>query len=80
MSLPLLGADFLTEATWSSEIARRLSTSANAAFRTVISSSCCCTLSSKAESRSWTSDVLAAEMLSSVWSKNSRKRDLIVLF
>lgn len=39
--LPLFGTDFLTDATLSSEMARRLNTSARAAFRTVISSSCC---------------------------------------
>ena len=63
--LPLLGTDFFTEATWSSEIARRLRTSANAAFSTVISSSCCWTRDSRAERRSCTSEVLAAEILSS---------------
>ncbi len=63
--LPLLLCCFLAAAAESSDWARRLSTSARAAFITVSSSSCCCTRSSRDDRRSCTSDVLAAEILSS---------------
>ncbi len=73
--LPLLLCCFLAAAAESSDWARRLSTSASAAFITISSSSCCCTRSSRDDRRSCTSNVLAAEILSS-----ARKREIKVTF